>query len=191
MYPAEFEDALNHAMLYEVGKFWKLTPEVEAGLIETREQRRAVGYVNIPEDRGGETKFGVAQRANPEISIRDLTWEGAKDVYFRKYWLEGNCDQLSPRLAIMHFDGCVNHGVNRANRFLQQAVGANPDGIIGPRTLAAINQEDPLAICATIADLRFAFYHRIVERNPSQQMFLRGWLARITEIRQYVLGEPS
>lgn len=188
MYPESFEYALNHAMLYEVGKFWKLTPEVEAGLIETREQRRAVGYVNIPEDRGGETKFGIAQKANPEISVRDLTWEGAKEVYFRKYWLLGRCDQLSDRLAIMHFDGCVNHGVVRANRFLQQAVGAEADGKIGPVTLDAINDDDPMRLCSEIADLRVGFYHRIVERDASQGKFLKGWLIRIDEIRAYVLG---
>lgn len=189
MYPQEFEDAVNHAMLWEVGGFWKLTPEVEAGLIETREQRRAVGYVNIPEDRGGETKFGVAQKANPEINVRELTWEGAKEVYFQKYWLAGNCDQLHPRIAMLHFDGCVNHGIGRANKFLQTAAGAEPDGKIGPATLGAIADANPLDICAAVCDLRFQFYNRIVERDPTQRKFLKGWHARINDIRNFVLGD--
>lgn len=186
MYSDEFEHAVDHAMLYEVGKFWKLTPEVEAGLIETREQRRAVGYVNIKGDRGGETKFGIAQNANPEISVRDLTWEGAKEIYFRKYWLEGKCDQLHPQLAIMHFDGCVNHGITRANRFLQQAAGVVPDdGRIGPMTLEAVGQIHPAELCSRIAQLRERFYNRIVERDPSQAKFLKGWLIRISEVYEY------
>ena len=76
-YPHAFEEALQHAMLYEVGGFWRMTPEVEAGLCETKDQKRATGYVNDPADPGGETKYGVAKNANPDVDIRSLDWKGA------------------------------------------------------------------------------------------------------------------
>lgn len=176
-------------MLYEVGAFWDPNdPEVIAGYIETREQRRKVGYVNIPQDRGGETKYGVAQKANPRVNVRDLDLEGAMAVYFDKYWLLGKCDRLPYPLTIIHFDGCVNHGPGRAAKFLQSAAGVGVDGVIGEFTLAAIADQDQATIIQNISNERTQFYHDIVARNPSQKMFLNGWLRRINEVTEYTLN---
>lgn len=186
MYTEAFEHAVNHAMLYEVGGFWKLTPEVEQGLIETRAQRVAVGYVNDPDDAGGETKFGIAKNANPSVDITNLTWAQAKEIYFKNYWLKGRCDQMPPKLAIMHFDGCVNHGVKTAAKFLQRALEIPDDGIIGSITLQKIWSVDELEICHRIANRRRQFYNAIVQNKPSQSKYLKGWLRRINEIEDFV-----
>jgi len=186
MYSQAFEAAINHAMLYEVGGFWKLTPDVEAGLIDTSAQRRAVGYVDDPLDRGGETKFGIAKNANPDIDITDMDWDLAKAIYYDRYWLAGACDKLPPRVAVLHFDGCVNHGIVRAKKFLQNAVGATPDGIIGRLTLGAIQAKDPIETCNNVCEQRADFYRAIVARNPSQKRFLNGWMRRINEMHDYV-----
>lgn len=188
MYPKEFEHALHHAMLYEVGSHFKLTPDVLDGKIGTHQQRVAVGYVNDPLDNGGETKFGIARNANPEVDVTNLTWEQAKQIYYEKYWIRGSCDRLkSQRVAILHFDGCVNHGIHRASVFLQRSVGATEDGVIGPKTLGAVNTADEFEICLKIAVMREKFYLDIVTRRPSQNRFLKGWLRRINEIKEYVL----
>ena len=185
MYSQSFEAAVDHAMLYEVGGFWRLTPAVEAGLIETRDQQRAVGYVNDPDDNGGETKFGVAKNANQDLDITNLDWAGAKDVYYRRYWMNGSCDKLPGRVAVLHFDSCVNHGVGRANKFLQQALGVGVDGVIGPVTAGKAFQMDNIELCNSICDQRDQFYRRIVENNPSQGKYLNGWLRRINEMRAF------
>lgn len=181
-----FEHAVNHAMLYEVGSFWEVTPEVEAGLCDTKAQKRAVGYVNDPVDPGGETKFGVAKNANPDLDIYLLDWNGAKRVYYKRYWLAGDCEEMPSRLAILHFDGCVNHGIGRASKFLQQALGVRVDGDIGPKTLEAIESMDEIELCNAVCDLRVDFYNAIVANKPSQSKFLKGWLRRISEVRDYV-----
>jgi lysozyme family protein len=185
MYSQAFERAIDHAMLYEVGGFWRLTPEVEAGLIDTKAQRKAVGYVNDPDDRGGETKYGVAKNANMDLDITNLDWEGAKSVYFRRYWLNGSCDKLPGRIGVLHFDGCVNHGVGRANKFLQRALGVGVDGVIGPMTAGRAHEGDEIQICHDICDQREQFYRSIVSNNPSQGKFLNGWLRRINEMRTF------
>lgn len=185
MYSDAFEKAVDHAMLYEVGGFWKLTPAVEAGLIDTPAQRKAVGYVDDPLDRGGETKFGVAKNANPDLDIAKLTWAGAKAVYYDRYWVTGACERLSPTVGILHFDGCVNHGVGRAKKFLQRAAGVEDDGVIGRMTLAAVAAIDPVVLCNKICDVREQFYRDIVAGRPSQSRFLKGWLRRIDEMRTY------
>lgn len=198
-YTKSFDAAVNHAMIYEVGSFWNLdTPGVREGLISTREQRRAVGYVNDPLDRGGETKYGVARNANPDLDITNLKWEAAKRVYFRRYWLAGNCDDvdlMSPRLAVLHFDGAVNHGVGRAGRFLQRAVGAKEDGDVGPASLraveAAIVAKGDVQLCHLICDFRENFYEAIIARDPRQARFRNGWLRRIREMRAYTTSTDS
>jgi lysozyme family protein len=186
-YTKAYEAAVDHAMLYEVGGFWKLTPEVEAGLCDTPARRKATGYVNDPDDAGGETKFGVAKNANQDIDIKAMTWEDAKAVYYKRYWLAGSCDKMPARLAVLHFDGCVNHGVKRAGMFLQRAVGATPDGDVGPVTLSKVATAHELESCAKICDLRAQFYRDIVTNKPTQAKFLNGWLRRINEMRTFVL----
>lgn len=186
-YTPAFERAVDHAMLYEVGGFWNENhPAVAKGLIDTPANRKAVGYVNDPYDRGGETKFGVAKNANPDLNITNLTWEQAKAVYYVRYWLAGQCDRLPPRVGVLHFDGCVNHGLKRANMFLQRAAGVTPDGVIGPITIAKIKTLNPITVCHTICSLREQFYRQIVKSNPTQARFLNGWLRRINEMRAFV-----
>ena len=185
MYTRSFEAAVIHAMNYEVGPFFKLTPDVEAGLINTSDQRKACGYVNDPQDRGGETKFGVAKNANTDLDITALTWEEAKAVYFKRYWLQARCNMLPPRLAVLHFDGAVNSGVGRAAKFLQRAVGAVADGAIGPATIALVQQKDEIEMCHEICDFRERFYKGIVANDPTQAKYLKGWLRRIQEMRDF------
>lgn len=185
MYSNAFEKAVDHAMLYEVGGFWRLTPEVEAGLIATKEQRKAVGYTIDPNDRGGETKFGVAKNANPDIDVTDLTWAHAKDVYFKRYWIAGKCENMAGRVAVLHFDGCVNHGVGRAAKFLQRALGVTDDGAIGPGTLAALNSKDPIEVCNSICNQRVKFYDKIIANDPTQAKYRNGWMRRIDEMRVF------
>lgn len=185
MYSEAFEKAVDHAMLYEVGGFWKLTPEVEAGLIGTKEQRRAVGYTVDPTDRGGETKFGVAKNANPDLDITNLDWAGAKEVYYKRYWVPGKCEQMPDRVAILHFDGCVNHGVGRAAKFLQRALGVADDGAIGQGTLGALASQDEIDVCNKICDQREKYYDRIIQNDPSQEKYRNGWMRRINEMREF------
>jgi lysozyme family protein len=191
-YPSAFEKAIDHTMLYEVGGFWDENhPAVESGDISTPENRRAVGYVNDPLDQGGETKFGVAKNGNPDLNIHDLTWEQAKSVYYVRYWLAGKCDQVQPRVGVLQFDGAVNHGVKRANMFVQRAVGVNPDGVIGPITIARVMAMNEFDLVTSICSQREQFYRDIVAANPPQARYLAGWLRRIAEVRAFVSNSSS
>lgn len=189
-FSAEYVYAFNHAMIYEVGGFWNPEdPDVIEGRMDTKDQRRKVGYVNIPEDKGGETKYGIARNANKDVDVRNLNLQETMEIYYDRYWLAGKCDKIPQVLAIIHFDGCVNHGVGRANKFLQQAVGVAADGVIGPATLAAINDGDESAMINEISLLRIDFYNAIVNRNPAQVKFLKGWLRRIDEVTDFTMSK--
>jgi len=181
MYTKAFEDAVNHAMLYEVGGFWN----VDAPGARDGTNKKNSGYVNDPVDPGGETKYGVAKNANPDLDIANLNWESAKDVYFRKYWLAAKCDKIDGRVAVLHFDSAVNHGVGKAAKFLQKAAGVEADGVIGPGTLGAVNAADPIELCELICDQRAKFYDDIIKNKPSQEKYRKGWMRRIDEMRAY------
>jgi len=72
------------------------------------------GYVNDPQDPGGETKFGISKRAYPNEDIANLTLERAQELYQRDYWNACGCDGYSWEIALVIFDCAVNQGVSVA-----------------------------------------------------------------------------
>jgi lysozyme family protein len=186
----DFLNAFNHAMKYEVGGWWNPEDQsVQEGCIDDKVSCRKVGYVNDPEDAGGETKYGVAKNGNPDVDITTLNLAGAMDIYNERYWGAGHNDKLPGAVAIIHFDGCVNHGIGRANKFLQTAADVTADGVIGDGTLAAIANKTQEELINGIADQREAFYHSIVANKPTQAKFLAGWLARIADVKAFALSK--
>jgi lysozyme family protein len=137
------------------------------------------GYVDHPDDPGGSTKFGIAQRAHPDIDIATLTETEARVIYHDEYWLSSRADELPERIRALYFDMCVNHGIPNAVRLLQEAARAMGDdvvvdGIIGPRTIAAAYAV-PLD---RLAARRLALYADLVRRDPRMGNFWDGWMRR-------------
>lgn len=182
-----FVKAFNHAMKYEVGMLFNpADPVVLAGLIKTRANQMACGYVNDPVDRGGETKFGIAQNANPDVCVRTLTLAQAQKIYYDRYWLAAKCDKIASPLSLLHFDTAVNMGVGAAAKLLQTALGVVADGAIGPKTLAAISTKDLSELCTKYLNLKQARYDAIVRSNPSQGRFAKGWKTRNDDMRKFL-----
>jgi len=103
------------------------------------------GYVNDPEDPGGETNWGISKRTYPHLDIKNLTREQAKEIYRKDFW-----DKLGgahPAIKFQVFDFAVNSGIFTAIRKLQQAIGVADDGHWGPvsaERMAAMNLNDVL-----------------------------------------------
>lgn len=154
------------------------------------------GYSNDAADSGGATNYGITEseynadrvkRGLPAQSIRVITAEEVRSIYDRNYWQAGKCGQLPALLDLVHFDGCVNIGIGGATRLLQKAVGSKVDGGFGPQTLKdiehALKDNDAKAIALNIIDLRREYYRRIVDRNATQGVFLKGWLNRCNALQ--------
>ena len=62
------------------------------------------GYVNDPTDLGGETNFGITKRFYPDVDIKNLTEEGAKEIYKRDYWDKNKVDDVPDDLKHIFFD---------------------------------------------------------------------------------------
>jgi lysozyme family protein len=129
---------------------------------------------NDPRDAGGLTRFGISQRAYPRLDIASLTKAQAEQLYRRDYWLLGCCDGLPAPVGLMHFDTAVNMGITTANTLLQLAAGVDPDGQIGPKSLAAINRANRRDLCIEYASRRIVRYAGI----KSFDRFGLGWVRR-------------
>lgn len=108
------------------------------------------GYVDDPDDPGGATKWGVAMnRLGRVLGIRDkedlrgLTKKWVRRVFRARYWRRCACDELPSGIDLAVFDSAINQGQTRAAKLLQRAARVKADGMIGPRTLAAVRRADP------------------------------------------------
>ena len=142
------------------------------------------GYVEDPQDAGGETCYGISKRSYPHLDIKNLTRDQARQIYFVDFWMKAKCEQINDEnIAIKLFDLAVNMGIPQAVKLIQRALRANrtrvlEDGIIGSVTLAAINKADPTDLLAALKSESAGYYRLIAQANPSQQKFIEGWLNR-------------
>jgi lysozyme family protein len=155
------------------------------------------GFVNDPLDSGGMTNLGVTKRVweefvgHPvsEADMRALTPEKVGKLYKQRYWNSAYCEVLPKGLDYVVFDFAINAGTGRSVKTLQSAIGVVADGVIGPRTMAAINGANAKDLVAKFSDARTDFYQGIVARKPDQARFIRGWLNRVEEARAMALAD--
>jgi lysozyme family protein len=142
------------------------------------------GYVNHPNDPGGETKYGISKRSYPNLNIRNLTVDQAKEIYYNDWWMKNRYYEIpDARLAAKVFDTAINMGSRQANKLLQRAAmvcghDLVDDGILGRRSFAAIANSDPNLLLAGFRAFQWAYYRAIMKRNPRLKVFARGWKRR-------------
>ena len=137
------------------------------------------GYVNDPSDRGGETKYGISKRAYPNVDIKNLTTDQAKEIYKRDYWDKLKADNIESQLVANElFDTSVNMGVRTASKLIQGCVDAHPDGIIGNATLQKINEMDEELLLLRFKLAKVARYTYLAKKRPANRKYLLGWINR-------------
>ena len=147
------------------------------------------GYVNHPDDPGGETKYGISKRAYPEIDIANLTEEDAGEIYFKDYWSKIKGEDLPRGVACVVMDYGVNSGISRASKALQRACGIEKgDGIIGPHSLAAVwatvKDKGEKQVIDEVTNTRREFIRSL----STYETFGKGWERRITETHEKAVG---
>ena len=148
------------------------------------------GWTEDPFDPGGPTNHGLTLEdligylglGRDPAAIRAATARLriiepglVASIYRQRYWLPSRAGELPAGLALMHFDAAVNHGVGAAARMLQEAVGAEIDGEIGPLTLAAALLRQEAQAIGAYAERRRARYRSLA----TFWRFGRGWLRRV------------
>jgi len=156
------------------------------------------GYVDHPNDRGGATKYGITiatlsrykGRKVTKSYVRAITKDLAKEIYIRNYLSAPRIDTLPDSIVHFVFDCSINHGPRRAVKFVQQVcdrAGFGPvslDGVVGPQTRHAAEMAEKEMggwFLAALVEERKMFFRAIVDRDPSQKVFLDGWIARASK----------
>jgi lysozyme family protein len=120
------------------------------------------GYVNDPDDPGGETKYGISKRAYPHLDIANLKMIDAVYIYYNDYWAKAGCSELEYPYNVVVFDTAVNCGVGRALKWLKQSEGI--DDFMAFRKNHYIN----------------------LAGQPTMKKYLRGWLNRLNDLQKLV-----
>ena len=139
------------------------------------------GWVNNPNDPGGETNLGVTKRVweewvgHPVTTMKNLTQADVAPLYEQKYWRPCYGEVLPRGLDFVVFSMGVNAGPGRSVKLLQSSIGCVPDGVIGPRTRELICASNSATLIAKFSESRREYY-RALKTFP---IFGKGWLTRV------------
>jgi lysozyme family protein len=142
------------------------------------------GYVNDFHDPGGETKYGISKKAFPELDIKNLSIDEAKEIYYKQYWLGSGAkvENISSDLAIIIFDTAVNMGVATSIKILQRVLRVQEDGVFGVITENALRKGDIEQIIQWYITNRFLRYTSL----NTWTIYKNGWINRIVRLLRYV-----
>lgn len=154
------------------------------------------GFVDDPLDRGGATNKGVTlstwkqcgydKDGDDDIDVDDLkklTLSDATIVLKKYYWDRWRADQINNQsVANILVDWVWGSGVHGI-KIPQRILGVESDGVVGPKTIQALNSLDQSELFKKIWLARKDFLNGIVQRNPSQQRFIKGWLNRLNDFK--------
>lgn len=151
------------------------------------------GFVDHPEDPGGATNKGVTHQTYSEWlgrpledvdELKSIPDEHVQLIYKQKYWDKVKADDLPNGVDYCVFDWAVNSGPSRAAKALQKAAIVKSDGIIGPRTLLAVQEARADELIEIVSHEREEFYRSLKTFGT----FGRGWLRRNEETRDEALS---
>jgi lysozyme family protein len=148
-------------------------------------------WADHPADPGGATMKGVTLKTFSDYLGREASKDELKAIsdgqlqaiYKKGYWDKISADSLPVGVDIVVFDMAVNGGPGRAAKLLQKAVGVNPDGGIGPMTLAAVASQPAADTIVAFSNARREFYRSL----PTFETFGKGWLRRVDEVEAEAL----
>ena len=154
------------------------------------------GFANVPGDRGGATKYGVTistwkaqgydKDGDGDIDIDDLrliTPQDAMEICRKNFWNRWKADQINDQsLANLLVDwlwGSGKYGIT----IPQQLLGVKADGIVGAKTIAALNAQDPKTFFFKLWQRRKKYLNDICANRPTNYKFLNGWLRRLQGVQ--------
>lgn len=151
-------------------------------------------YTNNKKDKGGPTKYGITlatwRRVGydkngdgilNEEDVKLLTKDDFHRVFKQNFWNACKADKIQDQsVANMLVDFAYNSGVKRAATYLQLTLGITADGIIGNKTLFAINKSNGKRLFERFKKTREDYLKSIAKGE--QKDFLDGWLRRLSYI---------
>lgn len=146
------------------------------------------GYVNDPDDSGGTTNKGVTLatfctwygKDKTAADLAHITDEQWLYIFLNGFWNKMRGDSIkSQSIANIIVDWGWASGPATAAKEIQKIVGTDVDGIIGPKTLTAINTAKQKTLFEKIKTARLEFVDNLVKKRPKDKKYIKGWKARI------------
>lgn len=127
------------------------------------------------------TKYGIAANTYPNLDIKNLAIAQAKEIYKKDWWDKLGGNGLHSAITFQLWDFAINAGKKRAVMELQQAVGVTADGVIGPKTMEAVNAHDLNDVILTLTAERLRFYTSL----STWSTYGKGWTNRVADNLKY------
>lgn len=153
------------------------------------------GFVNDPDDLGGATNMGVTigtyeaycrKKGCPGPTIerlKNLTKEDWAEIFKTMYWDRWKADDITAQavanIVVDWVWASGVHGIKRPQRLL----GVAADGLVGAKTIAAVNAADPRKLFDAIKADRAKFIDEICKARPKNEKYRKGWMNRINAIK--------
>ena len=151
------------------------------------------GFVNDPDDLGGATNMGVTiatykvyrkRKGLSEPTVDDLKHLSNNewiDILKSLYWDRWKADQIENQSVANIVVDWIWASGNYGIKIPQQILNVKVDGIVGPKTIDAVNSRNPRELFDMIKIARFDFIEDICRKRPANNKFKRGWLNRIND----------
>jgi lysozyme family protein len=172
-----------------------ISPAIIQEIVRDEERREGGDKVtNDPADSGGLTQFGLTKKDNPEEWADGVVTQAEADKAFEVRYVRPFEGIRDTGLLHQLVDFGINAGPQAVVTILQQLVGVNADGVIGPKTIAAVESfprgtvfgvDVPGFVMLNLAvrDARVLFYAGLTKRWPKNLKFIMGWLRRALEFK--------
>jgi lysozyme family protein len=152
-------------------------PDFEQIISKTLQNEGGIAYHNMK--YGGITKYGIPKKYYPQLDIKDLTPEQAKEIYRKDYFEGPGINQIGyPNVAYKVFDYGVTSGPQDSIKLLQSTLngmGSNlkVDGRLGPKTLSELYKYHQDAVAN-------AFENAVKNKYKSlgTRKYMKGWIKR-------------
>lgn len=158
------------------------------------EKAKRTGFANDPDDLGGATMIGVTiatyteycrRKGYPKPTVerlRNMTYAQWLDILKTMFWDRWQADQIANQsIAEILVDWIWASG-KYGITIPQQVLGVKVDGVVGPKTIAAVNAANPAELFGKIRAERIAFINRICVSRPVNNKYKKGWLRRLNAI---------
>lgn len=149
------------------------------------------GFTDDPDDSGGATMCGVTLatfkahfgKGKTVADLKAITAQQWTDILYQDYWQRWRADEIeSVSVACMLVDWLWHSG-SFGIRIPQYMLGVTVDGVVGPKTIAAVNGKDAKTLFEDLREERKNFLTRIA--TGAKKKYLKGWLNRVNDLEFY------
>ena len=173
---------------------WEASTIVRPGESLEQAYARATkrGFTNDKDDNGGATMVGITigtyrsycrYRGQKTPSVQDLKnmpYKVWRDVVYSMYWNKWKADTIQDQSVANMVVDWVWHSGAATIKKVQTLLGVTADGIVGPKTVTALNNAKDIK--TKVYNARKAYFEAIIKKNPSQKKWFNGWMNRLNSL---------